>query len=43
MAPLKRFLVSTKPDVWVASRREVALYWRKNYPYEKVGAGPYTK
>ncbi|RXK37205.1 hypothetical protein M231_05495 [Tremella mesenterica] len=36
---LKKFMeyISSKPDVWVATRREIAEAWRKNHPYEKEG------
>lgn len=42
---LEKFMeyISTKPDVWIATRRDVALYWREKYPYDKVGPGPYAK
>ncbi|KAK4689463.1 allantoinase, partial [Tremellales sp. Uapishka_1] len=36
---LKRFLkyISTKPDVWVCTREEIANQWRERFPYEKEG------
>lgn len=32
---IKRFLeyISTKPHVWVATRRDIALHFRKRFPY----------
>lgn len=36
---LKRFMayISTKSDVWVCTRREIAAHWREQHPYEEVG------
>ncbi|EIW66227.1 hypothetical protein M231_02991 [Tremella mesenterica] len=36
---LRKFMqyISTKPDVWVCTRSEIAKVWREKYPYEKVG------
>jgi hypothetical protein len=36
---IKRFMeyISKKPDVWVATRQEIAEQWRKKFPYEKEG------
>jgi peptidoglycan/xylan/chitin deacetylase (PgdA/CDA1 family) len=36
-AGLKKFLeyVSQHPDVWVATREEIAIHWRKNFPFGK--------
>ena len=34
---LKRFVeyIQTKPDVWVATRREIAEHFRKTFPYKR--------
>lgn len=29
--------ISTKQDVWIATRSDVARHWRAKYPYEEVG------
>ncbi|GFZ48909.1 hypothetical protein JCM24511_06658 [Saitozyma sp. JCM 24511] len=36
---IKRFMeyISKKPDVWVATRQEIAAQWREKFPYEKEG------
>ncbi|KAM0747464.1 glycoside hydrolase/deacetylase [Meredithblackwellia eburnea MCA 4105] len=36
---LKRFMeyISTKADVWVATREDIAKHWRAKYPFEEVG------
>lgn len=38
-AALKSFLqyVSTHSDVWVATREEIALHWRKEFPFKING------
>lgn len=36
IAGLRKFFehVKTKPDVWCATREEIADHWRKTFPYQ---------
>jgi len=34
---IKRFLeyISSKPDVWVTTRRDIAVHFREKFPYQR--------